>query len=97
MELQNLHAFLLVAEEASFSLAAERLHLTQPAVSKRIALLEQGLGSTLFDRIGRHITLTEAGHALLPHARTITQQLLCAERAVRDLSGDLAGLLRLAT
>ncbi|MDP5065474.1 MAG: LysR family transcriptional regulator [Haliea sp.] len=97
MELQNLHAFLLVAEEASFSLAAERLHLTQPAVSKRIALLEQGLGSTLFDRIGRHITLTEAGHALLPHARTITQQLLSAERAVRDLSGDVAGQLRLAT
>ncbi|HAN28464.1 MAG TPA: LysR family transcriptional regulator, partial [Haliea salexigens] len=87
MDLQNLQAFLLVAEEGSFSLAAERLHLTQPAVSKRIALLEQGLGSALFDRIGRHTSLTEAGQALLPHARAITQQLLGAERAVRDLSG----------
>ncbi len=96
MDIQNLQAFLLVAEEGSFSLAAERLHLTQPAVSKRIALLEQGLGSALFDRIGRHTTLTEAGQALLPHARTITQQLFSAERAVRDLSGDVAGELRLA-
>ncbi len=97
MDLQNLQAFLLVAEEGSFSLAAERLHLTQPAVSKRIALLEQGLGSALFDRIGRHTSLTEAGQALLPHARAITQQLLGAERAVRDLSGEVAGELRLAT
>ena len=97
MDLQNLQAFLLVAEEGSFSLAAERLHLSQPAVSKRIALLEQGLGSELFDRIGRHVGLTEAGQALLPHANAIVQQLYTAEQAVRDLSGEVAGQLRLAT
>ena len=97
MDIQNLRAFLLVTEEGSFSLAAERLHLSQPAVSKRIALLEQGLGCELFDRIGRHIGLTEAGQALLPHAKAIVQQLFTAEQAVRDLSGEVAGQLRLAT
>lgn len=97
METQNLKAFMLVAETGSFSLAAEKLHLTQPAVSKRIALLEQQLGTELFDRIGRNVSLTEAGNALLPHARTISGQLLAAEQSVRDLSGEVTGDLRLAT
>ena len=68
MDTQNLNAFLLVAETGSFSMAAEKLHLTQPAVSKRVALLEGQLGTDLFDRIRRVISLTEAGRALLPHA-----------------------------
>ncbi|MEH6581680.1 MAG: LysR family transcriptional regulator [Halioglobus sp.] len=97
METQNLKAFVLVAETGSFSVAAEKLHLTQPAVSKRIALLEEQLDSNLFDRIGRTVSLTEAGKALLPHARTISSQLLAAEQSVRDLSGDVTGHLRLAT
>ncbi|HEY7775887.1 MAG TPA: LysR family transcriptional regulator [Kineobactrum sp.] len=97
MDIQTLRTFLLVAEERSFSAAAQRLHLTQPAVSKRIALLEQQLDCELFDRIGRTITPTEAGVALLPHAKTIIQQLYSAEQAVRDLSGAVAGELRLAT
>jgi len=97
METQQLRAFLEVAEARSFSGAAQRLHLTQPAVSKRIALLEQYLGTELFDRIGRHVSLTEAGEALLPHARSMAQQMLAAERSVRDLAGGVAGELRLAT
>ncbi len=97
METQNLRAFALVAETGSFSLAAEKLHLTQPAISKRVALLEQQLDCELFDRIGRHIRLTEAGRALLPHAARIEQELQYAEQSVRDLSGDVAGTLRLAT
>ena len=97
METQNLKAFVLVAETGSFSTAAEKLHLTQPAVSKRVALLEQQLGRDLFDRIGRNVSLTEAGNALLPHARTIAGQLRAAEQSVRDLSGAVTGALRLAT
>ncbi len=97
MDTQQLKAFLLVAEKQSFSLAAEKLHLTQPAVSKRVALLEEQLGTCLFDRIGRNISLTEAGHALLPHARAVQQELEAAEQSVRDLSGEVAGQLRLAT
>jgi DNA-binding transcriptional LysR family regulator len=97
MDTQHLRAFALVAETGSFSIAAERLHLTQPAVSKRVALLEQQLGATLFDRIGRHVSLTEAGAALLPHARSIARELQAAAQSVRDLAGDVAGSLRLAT
>lgn len=97
MDIQNLRAFVLVAETGSFSQAAEQLHLTQPAVSKRVALLEEQLGTGLFDRIGRTISLTEAGRALLPHARTIQQELQNARQSVRDLSGEITGQLRLAT
>ena len=97
MDTQNLQAFLLVAETGSFSLAAEHLHLTQPAVSKRVALLEERLQRSLFDRIGRNISLTEAGEALLPHAKRIAQELLFAVQSVRDLEGEVGGTLRLAT
>jgi DNA-binding transcriptional LysR family regulator len=97
MDTQNLRAFTLVAETRSFSAAAQKLHLTQPAVSKRVALLEQQLGTQLFDRIGRNISLTEAGEALLPHARNVHRELLDAEQSVRDLSGAVSGRLRLAT
>ncbi len=97
MDTQNLRAFVQVAECGSFSAAAERLHLTQPAVSKRVALLEDQLGAELFDRIGRKVSLTEAGRALLPHARSVQQELLAAEQSVRDLAGNVAGNLRLAT
>jgi DNA-binding transcriptional LysR family regulator len=97
MDTHNLQAFLLVAQSGSFSAAAEQLHLTQPAVSKRVAALEQQLGRALFDRIGRTVTLTEAGSALIPHAKSIWQSLAHAEQSIRDLSGDVSGRLSLAT
>lgn len=97
MDTQNLRAFTLVAQAGSFSEAAEKLHLTQPAVSKRIAQLEEQLDTPLFDRIGRTVNLTEAGKALLPHARAVELELAAAERSVRDLDGEVAGNLRLAT
>ncbi|KZX60143.1 LysR family transcriptional regulator [Halioglobus sp. HI00S01] len=97
MDNQNLRAFLLVAETGSFSVAADRLHLTQPAVSKRVAILEDELGAALFDRIGRNVTLTEAGLALLPHAKAVEQELAAAVQSVRDLSGETRGELKLAT
>ena len=97
MDTQNLRAFLLVAESGSFSQAAKRLHLTQPAVSKRIAQLEAQLNVSLFDRIGRRISTTEAGAALLPHARAVHLELQAAQQSVRDLAGEVRGRLRLAT
>lgn len=72
---QNILAFLAVAETGSFSTAASKLFITQPAVSKRIALLEQQLGLSLFERLTRQIALTEAGAALLPAARQVRQAL----------------------
>jgi DNA-binding transcriptional LysR family regulator len=96
MDTQLFEAFLAVAESGSFSTAAERIHLTQSAVSKRIALLETQLDCRLFDRIARSITLTEAGEALLPRARLILQDIQNARQAIDDLSGTVSGNLRLA-
>lgn len=93
MDTQLLQAFAAVAEHGSFSTAAEQLHLTQPAVSKRVALLESQLGCSLFDRIGRQTTLTEAGRALLPHAQLVLQELRAARRHIQDLRGGVTGLL----
>ncbi|NYS61256.1 LysR family transcriptional regulator [Vreelandella salicampi] len=97
MDTQSLQAFLAVAETQSFSRAAEQLHLTQPAVSKRIATLEDLLGTRLFDRIGRRIALTEAGSVLLPQARQILFTVEDSRRALANLSGHVGGRLTLAT
>lgn len=97
MDTQSLKAFQAVAETGSFSDAAEQLHLTQPAVSKRIASLEHQLSCRLFDRIGRQVSLTEAGRALLPRARNILLEVADAQRLISDLSGEVRGKLSLAT
>ena len=97
MELNNLKAFLAVADQGSFSAAAETLHLTQPAVSKRIASLEQVLGKPLFDRIARNIHLTEAGAALLPVARSICAELERIQQTIASLGTSISGKLSLGT
>ena len=66
MDATDLETFLAVAEDRSFSRAAERLNLTQPAVTKRIKRLEEDLSTVLFDRIGKRVDLTEGGRLLLP-------------------------------
>lgn len=97
MDTQQLLAFIAVTETGSFSTAADRLHLTQPAVSKRIALLEEQLETSLFNRIGRHVSLTHTGEALLPRARKVIQEVLDARRAIEDLNGNIRGKLSIAT
>ncbi|MGH1373519.1 MAG: LysR family transcriptional regulator [Cellvibrionaceae bacterium] len=97
MDTQHLKAFITVAKLKSFTGAADQLHLTQPAISKRIAALEEQLDCKLFDRIGRSITLTEAGHALLPRADGILLSVKDTELAISNLSGHVSGKLRLAT
>lgn len=101
MDTALLQAFLAVADQASFSQAAESLHLTQPAVSKRIQALEEQLGMPVFDRVGRRISLTEAGRVLLPRARQWLQDLDDLRREVSDLAGDsqgrLSGILTIGT
>ncbi len=96
MDIQSLAAFVAVAEQHSFSHAADSLHLTQPAISKRIANLEQQLSCRLFDRIGRRVELTEAGCALLPRARHILLEVEDTRRQLHNLSGDISGRLSLA-
>ncbi len=82
MDHHSLEAFLAVAETGSFSRAADRLFLTQPAVSKRIANLEDSLGTKLFDRIGREVYLTESGKLLVERAGRILEDIRDARLAV---------------
>ena len=96
MDNQNLSAFIMVAENKSFSEAAYVLDVTQSTISKRIALLESQVGKKLFDRIARRVALTEAGQELLPRARRILKEYANALQAINDLSGNVSGILRLA-
>ena len=97
MDTNSLSAFLAVAKCGSFSLAAEQLHLTQPAISKRISTLETQLDCRLFDRFGRQITLTEAGKTLLPKAQHILEEITECRRELANLSDEVSGCLALAT
>jgi len=97
MEISSLEAFIAVADNQSFSHAAEKLFITQPAISKRINVLESSLNSQLFDRIGRNIFLTEAGQALMPIARKILQDVVEARRNVQNISGVASGELKIAS
>lgn len=97
MDIAALHAFVEVAEHRSFSEAAEALYLTQPAVSKRVAQLEKELDTRLFDRIGRRVSLTATGAALLPHARRLLNDARELKRLVSDLSGEVRGRLIMGT
>ena len=96
MDIAALKAFVAVAESGSFSRAAETVFLTQPAISKRIAALEAELGTSLFDRIGRKVQLTEAGKALLGRAHTILIEVEDARRSITNLSGEISGTLAMA-
>jgi len=96
MDINNLNAFIQVAETGSFSDAANKLHITQPAVSKRISTLETQLDTRLIDRISRKVALTPAGATLLPRAIAIISDLEDARRSLDNLSGDVSGRLNLA-
>lgn len=97
MDAPSLKAFVTVAQFNSFSLAAEQLHLTQPAVTKRIQMLELNTGCKLFDRIGRQVLLTEAGRCLLPNAHRILDLISSSKQMLDDLAGSVKGQLRLLT
>ncbi len=84
MELRHLTYFVAVADRLNFSRAAEALHIAQPAISQQVRALEQELGISLFDRVGKRVTLTEAGRALLPHARQILSAVEAARNEIRE-------------
>ncbi|MBT6553534.1 MAG: LysR family transcriptional regulator [Gammaproteobacteria bacterium] len=97
METTNLQAFVKIAETGSFSVAASQLYLTQPAISKRIKQLESQLDSKLLDRHGKQIQLTQTGHALLPRARQILQDIENTRQQISDIEGNPVGSFRMAT
>ena len=93
MELRQLEYFVAVAEEANFTRAARRVHVSQSGVSAQIRQLERDLGAPLIDRSGRVATLTGAGTAALPHARAALAAAAAARQAVDDVTGLLSGRL----
>ena len=90
MELHQLEYLVMVAQEQSFTKAAEKLLVSQPGVSAQIRRLERELGEDLLDRSGRAVRLTEVGAAVLPYARAA----LAAVDGVRLAVAELTGLLR---
>ena len=95
MEPFRLRVFRIVAEELSFTRAAERLFLTQPAVTMQVKNLEEDLGLRLFDRTGQKIALTAAGRLLNTYARRIADLCAEAEQKIAALKGETRGQLAL--
>jgi DNA-binding transcriptional LysR family regulator len=93
MDLRQLEYLVAVAEEANFTRAAERVHISQSGVSAQIRQLERELGAELVDRSGRVATLTPAGAAALTHARAALASADAVRRAVDDVTGLVRGRL----
>jgi DNA-binding transcriptional LysR family regulator len=91
MELRQLEYFVAVAEEANFTRAAERVHISQSGVSAQVRQLERELGQTLLDRSGRSVRLTEVGAAVLPFARAALDAAANARLTVDQLAGLVRG------
>lgn len=92
MELKYLTTFRIIAEEGSFSKAAEKLHYTQSTITFQIGQLEQELSTCLFEKIGRKMVLTKAGERLLPYVDEVLQsvdRLRCFEDDLAQCQGDL--------
>jgi DNA-binding transcriptional LysR family regulator len=94
IHLRELRYFVAVAEELHFTRAAQRLYVSQPALSKQIRALEGQLGVALFERDRRAVRLTEAGAALLPLAQEVLETWREAELAVAERAATAAAVLR---
>lgn len=95
MQLQQLRYFTAVADTRHFTRAAEREHVAQPSLSQQIRALERELGAELFNRARGHISLTDAGEALLPLARRILADTETARREVQEVARLRRGRVRL--
>ena len=97
MELRSLEYFVAVAEELSFTRAAQRCFVTQPTISGQVQALEREVGEALFDRTPRGIALTEGGRTLLPYARRCLRAVEDAKAEFSARAGLLRGALHLGT
>lgn len=95
MNLNRLRVFHVAAGQASFTAAADALHLTQPGVSKHIKELELHYGQPLFDRLGKTVRLTQAGEILLRTTTDIFRRLDEAQARIDDLGQAMGGWLRI--
>jgi len=93
MELRHLRYFVAVAQESSFTRAAQRLHISQPPLSQQIGDLESELGTRLLLRTSRRVELTAAGEAFLGHAKAILERMDQALSHARAVGSGSAGRL----
>lgn len=94
MELRHLRYFVAIVDAGSMALASRQVFVTQSTLSHQLAQLEEELGCPLFERIGRTLRLTEAGQALLGHARGALAQVDEGRDAVQTLAASVSGTLR---
>jgi DNA-binding transcriptional LysR family regulator len=93
LDTHRLRVFLIAAETLNFSIAAKRLHMTQPSVSQHIQALEQQFGTELFVRSSRRLCLTEAGAVLVPMAEKMVAMSMHAQEVMNNLKGEVHGHL----
>lgn len=91
MDIRRLKFFIVTAEERNIGRAAERLHITQPPLTRHIQSLEEELGVQLFRRTSSGVELTQAGHALLAHAQNITAHVELATEQIRRVASGKEG------
>ena len=96
MDLDEIRAFVTIARERSFSGAAGTLGRSQPAISRRIELLESELGAKLFERLRAGALLTDAGSALLPYAEAMLANAKDGAASVRDVQAGDTGTISFA-
>ncbi|MBK1653304.1 LysR family transcriptional regulator [Allochromatium vinosum] len=96
VSLRQLRVFEAVARHNSYTRAAEELHLSQPAVSMQVRQLEDEIGLSLFERLGKQVVLTEAGREVFHYSRAIGQSLREMEEVLESLKGVSRGSLRIA-
>ena len=94
LDAHQLNIFLVASETLNFTQAAQQLHISQPGVSQHIQSLERHLDTSLFERSGRQLSLTDAGLALIPLARNMVQQSIHIEETIASLKGDVFGHLQ---
>src|ERR1700741_4460184 len=95
MDTDEIRTFLAIAELGSFTGAAQRLHRSQPAISRRLDILEHELGAPLFERLRGRARLTEAGRIFLPHAEAALASLKDGREAVRGQQAGIEGAISL--
>src|SRR5436853_2939211 len=96
MDIDEIRSFVTIAELRGFTRAADRLHRSQPAISRRIGLIEQELGAPLLERVRGRVSLTAAGRAFLPFAETVLSAIEDRRQAVRATIDNQGGTVSLA-
>jgi DNA-binding transcriptional LysR family regulator len=96
MDLNEIRSFVTIAQLGGFTRAADRLHRSQPAISRRIELIEQELGAPLLERVRGRVALTAAGRAFLPFAEAVLSAVEDGRQAVRATIDDKSGAVSLA-